>query len=556
MNTKKNVCIVDNDVEFSVIRKLLTSLEKDWRINIIRASTINSFETISLMSKGVIVNFVGDGEDLKDMSNFYKNYHNDNVKILVISKVINPKVKKFAFSNGCNELQDFSTPINTILQSIDDLMTTINKTDRAFIKEVASIKLKADCWYLESPEHIKKVANTWSIYLIGPSPEVVEWQECHDYGKEGYWEFVPKKPKDESLKGESGLWLFKGRKPTFAGSHWRFISDDPTLLFNLNGVADIFKFRLEANHAILSYARNSEQVKEKLIPIEKTIIKYRKTSKDFTNESEIQSEFNFRIKSKIKGDFEEPKASKTINLDDTNKHFTIVDSVLEKKKYLNKISHKSNSLIVWTKGQKTILDATAKKLKDGQYTLSFDDADEGEKLIKELENGNVTQAYVRGNLDECSIFFTLISHQFDLNQITILVPNLMWKVQRRQYSRVRLDGRKQIKATIKLITTNRVVTLSIPVRNIGPGGMGILVDDIHKNLFTTGKIIKEIKFILNEELFFTTATVKWQGALNNKDRLGNYNYCIGLEFMYLTQKEIAYLQSYVLEELHNLEQSM
>lgn len=560
MAGKKDICIVTNQVDYALIRKLVSSLERDWSYNVIKASSISSYEATAQFNGGIIVFYASSPDDVKDLIKYFEILNTKTTRVIVVSKSNSPKVEKLLTSAGASDYYHISAPVKNIIRSIEEQFSSISEKDRAIIKEIAAMSLRADCWFLEMPDHIKKINGFWCIYLIGPGPNTGIWQRCEEFGKDEYWEFVPKDPMHDTLKGEEGSWLFKGNKPKFENCHWQFVSKKPHLMYFLNGITEVHKFKLESKGLILAVARNSQYVKNKLPKIEESqlaLYEYAKKAKSIDDlKGEISSEFTERIHLKLVGKPIKEKKKVEISFDTKSKHFTMIETLKEKKRYLSKLTKNENELTVWTKGQKIVLEALANQIKEGQYSINFKNVDEGKNLIGGLESGDIESAFVRGDLSEVSVFFTLDGPTFDINSIKILVPNLMWKVQRRQYSRLKLDGRKQVKATLKIIGKNRVFTISAPIRNIGAGGIAVLIDESHQSLFTPGKMIKEIKFFLNEELIFTSANIKWKGHLRKKDQLANYNYCLGLEFIYIAQRDIDYIQRYVLEELHKLEEDV
>lgn len=560
MAGKKDICIVTNQVDYALIRKLVSSLERDWSYNVIKASSISSYEATAQFNGGIIVFYASSPDDVKDLIKYFEILNTKTTRVIVVSKSNSPKVEKLLTSAGASDYYHISAPVKNIIRSIEEQFSSISEKDRAIIKEIAAMSLRADCWFLEMPDHIKKINGFWCIYLIGPGPNTGIWQRCEEFGKDEYWEFVPKDPMHDTLKGEEGSWFFKGNKPKFENCHWQFVSKKPHLMYFLNGITEVHKFKLESKGLILAVARNSQYVKNKLPKIEESqlaLYEYAKKAKSIDDlKGEISSEFTERIHLKLVGKPIKEKKKVEISFDTKSKHFTMIETLKEKKRYLSKLTKNENELTVWTKGQKIVLEALANQIKEGQYSINFKNVDEGKNLIGGLESGDIESAFVRGDLSEVSVFFTLDGPTFDINSIKILVPNLMWKVQRRQYSRLKLDGRKQVKATLKIIGKNRVFTISAPIRNIGAGGIAVLIDESHQSLFTPGKMIKEIKFFLNEELIFTSANIKWKGHLRKKDQLANYNYCLGLEFIYIAQRDIDYIQRYVLEELHKLEEDV
>lgn len=560
MAGKKDICVVTNQVDYALIRKLVSSLERDWSYNVIKASSISSYEATAQFNGGIIVFYASSPDDIKDLIKYFEILNTKTTRVIVVSKSNSPKVEKLLTSAGASDYYHISAPVKNIIRSIEEQFSSISEKDRAIIKEIAAMSLRADCWFLEMPDHIKKINGFWCIYLIGPGPNTGIWQRCEEFGKDEYWEFVPKDPMHDTLKGEEGSWLFKGNKPKFENCHWQFVSKKPHLMYFLNGITEVHKFKLESKGLILAVARNSQYVKNKLPKIEESLLalyEYAKKAKSIDDlKGEISSEFTERIHLKLVGKPIKEKKKVEISFDTKSKHFTMIETLKEKKRYLSKLTKNENELTVWTKGQKIVLEALANQIKEGQYSINFKNVDEGKNLIGGLESGDIESAFVRGDLSEVSVFFTLDGPTFDINSIKILVPNLMWKVQRRQYSRLKLDGRKQVKATLKIIGKNRVFTISAPIRNIGAGGIAVLIDESHQSLFTPGKMIKEIKFFLNEELIFTSANIKWKGHLRKKDQLANYNYCLGLEFIYIAQRDIDYIQRYVLEELHKLEEDV
>jgi hypothetical protein len=558
MSGNKQICVITNHTEYSVTRKLLSALETEWDYDVIKASSLHSYEFINEFKSGIIILYTISAQHLRDLLEYAEDNDFEKIRIIVVSKSSNLKVEKIIRAKGCSALFNISTPSKNILNKVEELYTTLNQKDRASIKEVASINLSADCWILEQSSHIKKVNGMWCIYLIGPSANTGIWEMSSEIGKENYWEFIANDPIHETLKGEQGVWFYKGNKPRLQNFHWQFIGERPELLYYLGGITEIYKFKLESKDKILNITRNSEQAKKKLPLLEEShlnLYKYGQKAKRIQDlKGIISSSFQDNITDKLRGNVRKVEVQKPINLNEDSKNFIVIDSLKEKKLYLNKLSNEKGSrLVVWTKGQKLILDANAKIIKEGQYKINFLNEKVGSQLVSQLEKKEISNVFLRGDMSEGSVFFSLEGPTFNIDEITILVPKLMWKVQRRRVSRLRLDGRKRIKANIKLIGTNRIYNITAPVRDIGSGGMALLIDDIHQSLFTSGKVIKEIKFMLNNEMFFASANVKWKGPLHKKDQLANYNYSIGLEFMYMSQKDSEYITRYVLEELHTID---
>jgi len=90
-----------------------------------------------------------------------------------------------------------------------------------------------------------------------------------------------------------------------------------------------------------------------------------------------------------------------------------------------------------------------------------------------------------------------------------------------------------------------------PLRDLGVGGVAILVeDDIYRKM-SKGKVIKQVNVEINGRSIQMPSTVRWKSKVAKSLSLMGLQNAVGLEFLYLEDDDQEYINRYVLEELYN-----
>lgn len=121
------------------------------------------------------------------------------------------------------------------------------------------LELESDCWLIQNRKP-KRVANRWSVTLLGPAPHAGKWVSIENPGEaaseEAFWRWVPHDPENDPFIREEGAWVFRGFQPKFSEVAWVFVGESPELSFYYEGESYGSKLRGD-KRGRLTVARDS-----------------------------------------------------------------------------------------------------------------------------------------------------------------------------------------------------------------------------------------------------------------------------------------------------------
>jgi c-di-GMP-binding flagellar brake protein YcgR len=559
---KKQVAIIKNFIEVNLVKKLERKLESDWSLEFHTTTSLKNDSFKAWFKGGIIVIYALEQSNIKELKKYLDDSTIPDCRVIVLSRVINNKLQEALSDMGVDHIHLSTESPKAIHNTIDTLFMDFNPNSKAVINEARPLSISDDFWISESHSHIIKELENWNVYLIGPSPNEGSWNKSNEMRKENFWEFTPDKDDSKFFHPEKGTWHFQGEQPIQSGFHWHFKSQEPHLYYLVDGIVEIDKFKIDKSKRFLLLTRNSESALNKLAEIESSyytsFIVKSNLAKIKAENQKIESPFFERIiagfanpaaritQEKI-GERDKRYASFTQN----TKYFVVIESAAEKTKYLSAIVEQgSNDLILWTPQQKMVAKAKAIENAPGDYTIEFIEQEKGKEILRQLKDGEIKTVFARGNINDGSIFFDVKSSEFRLDKINMMTPDKMWRVQRRKYTRINVDGRKKMTAEFDLYTNNTSYTITAPIRNVGAGGIALFIDEIHVDVLHPNTVIKEVKFSLNSNPFWVAGQIKWTSDVRKKDQLQNFKKAIGIEFMYLPQADKELIENFVLEEIY------
>jgi hypothetical protein len=576
---KKVVAIVTSD-EFNLARKIKTSLESDWSLEISQFKDFTDYR-LSYLSGGLIVAILSKNNQLQPLIQLLNLVSNKGTKVIVISKILSTSMIAAFRKLGVSETYPMSIGVQKIIDRAKELIDELKDNQSQIIVETLPINVEQDIWLSEHTNQFKKINNFWVFHLIGPPPNLVEWKPCSIRGLESLWQLNYLVPDNLLLKNCHLPWLFAGKKPSYANGMWFFTSDSPSLFLHRPPSSDVFRVKSRDHGKVLEVAKNSIQSFSKIELLEKSNFEYQKSSsssnpiehitthwKGIVSDNKLNELIDKYLKGSINNNFiqrldqlsnqkltsskNEQKIDPSSPFKDfSSDQFKKIESKLEKVEYLSNLSKDSNNVIIWTANQELIAEASAYKISDDEYRIDFGSNVTGLKIIEKLQRKQIDKIFVRGNLENGSIFFKIDQPDFSITEIEAYLPDLMWRVQRRRSSRLKVDGRKKLMVNCRFSNENINQQIEMPIRDIGVGGMAFLISDHKEHEFKTGQIISLVSFIINKKRIQTPAIVRWKSKVKKQDRLMGFANAIGVEFLYFDEKDQEFINRYVLEELYN-----
>jgi hypothetical protein len=565
----KHIAIVTSE-EFNLARRIKSSLENDWGLEIQQYKDFSDYR-LGYMYSGLVIAIITKTNQLNSLINLLNNLNSHNVRKIVVATTLTPSMIQVFRKLGVDDCYPSDVGFQKIAARAKELVLEDTKNIDVQIKDLDPLEHPCDFWILENKNNIKRVNGYWIFYLVGPSPNVGEWSSCSIEGLEHTWQWKASLLDNELNTHYHHPWIFVGAKPMFHKNIWLFSGENPKLFIYAGAGKESYRINTKENGQIFEICRNSLNAFSKIEMIEKSHIEYKKPV-DIVDlspmvgkgvpaqvietylKSQISNDFTIRLE-QAKKDIEKNKNSKSSNDSilgsfDSNQ-FQKIESETEKIRLLKDLCSVRNQIIVWTKGQNIVAEASAYMVSDNEYSFHIVQNNSGKMLLEQMEKQEISELYVRGNLEAGSVFFKVNKPNFNLEDIEIFVPKEMWKIQRRRTSRVKVDGRKKIIANIFYDVDQVKYQVEAPLRDLGVGGAAILLDDEIYKKMSKGKVLQKIVFSINNFEIESPAIVRWKSKISKNLSLKGLQNAIGLEFLYLNDDYKDFLNRYILEEIYN-----
>lgn len=202
--------------------------------------------------------------------------HKDLVRILIVARTENKKIKQVLLSQGAEEIfQDSISHTNLLFKvsvQFGAIQSTLKKgmNDRVVLKggpafQTGTHTIKEDIWLIKGTAP-KKIGVQWLVEVEGPDPDSGDWefQGLKENGEE-QWSWKFKNENGERVKG-SGDWVFTGQKPTpVQGSNrWKMVAAKPDLTYKEGGKPVGSKIQTDPEKGII-FAADTEDARQKVI---------------------------------------------------------------------------------------------------------------------------------------------------------------------------------------------------------------------------------------------------------------------------------------------------
>jgi hypothetical protein len=288
------------------------------------------------------------------------------LKILVFSRMSNPRVLSILKSKGVFDIPDFNISIKAFSYKVQKVVQmieqSIENTRRATANGEQSAAIKAgragaggrgsnsasfkviwenpiehfsDFWLLLNPKHARYVIGKWMINFYGPGPSSGTWEltPLEENGEKG-WMFNPRVLTDSTFYQDAGRWVFFGNCPEFSWEQriWYFISKRPALYFYSGSEIRHKKiYSLESGDVqIHSNSDTGKSLKDAITSTIEASIRLqtdRGTKKgNAVFEQEIAAEFDFRDTANEVSRSEETFESSELQINITSKNGQKVES--------------------------------------------------------------------------------------------------------------------------------------------------------------------------------------------------------------------------------------
>jgi len=565
----KHIAIVTSE-EFNLARRIKAALEEDWGLEIQQYKDFGDYR-LGYMSSGLVIAIFTKSNQLNSLIKLLNTLNSQEVRKIVVATTLTPSMVQVFRKLGVDESYPTAVGYQKIVTRARELIQEARASIDYQVRELSPLNQEEDFWILENKNNIKKMNGYWVFYLIGPSPNVGEWSPCSIRGLENAWQWKATLLEHELNQNYRMPWIFVGAKPQFYKNVWLFTGENPRLFIHAGQDKEIYRVRTKENGQVFEFCRNSLNAYAKIELIERSHIEY-KAPVDIVDLSPMigkglpAQEIQKYLKSEVTNNFlnrlDQVKSDQEQNISNRNSsdsilgsfdstQFQKIEKEAEKVRLLKDLCTVKDQIVVWTKGQSIVAEANAYMVSDSEYSFHIVQTPAGRILLERLERKEIPELYIRGNLDSGSVFFKVNSPNFHLEDIEIFIPQDMWKIQRRRTSRVKIDGRKKMMAHITFDYDQHTYSVEVPLRDIGVGGVALLLDDDNYNKMSKGKVLKKIVFTVNSRQIETPATVRWKTKINKNLSLMGLQNAIGLEFLYLDSYDQEFINRFVLEELYN-----
>jgi hypothetical protein len=565
----KHIAIVTTD-EFNLARRIKTALEEDWGLEIQQYKDFGDYR-LGYMSSGLVIAIITKSNQLNSLITLLNTLNSQDMRKIVVANTLTPSMVQVFRKLGVDESYPTAVGYQKIVTRARELIQEARASIDYQVRELSPLNQEEDFWILENKNNIKKINDHWVFYLIGPSPNVGEWAACSIRGLENAWQWKATLMEHELNHNYRMPWIFVGAKPQFYKNVWLFTGENPRLFIHAGQGNEVYRVRTKENSQVFEICRNSLNAYAKIEAIEKSHIEY-KAPVDIVDLSPMigkglpAQEFQNYLKSEVSNNFLNRLGQVKTDTEQSVKNTTGTDSILgsfdssqfqkiesetEKIRLLKDLCSVKDQIIVWTKGQSIVAEANAFMVSDNEYSFHIVQNPAGRILLERLERKEIPELYIRGNVDSGSVFFKVNTPNFHMEDIEIFIPQDMWKIQRRRTSRVKIDGRKKLVAHITFDYDQVTYTTEAPLRDIGVGGVAILLEDDIYQKMSKGKVLKKIVLTINNRQIETPATVRWKSKINKNLSLMGLQNALGLEFLYLDSYDQEFINRFVLEELYN-----
>ncbi|OFZ18665.1 MAG: hypothetical protein A2X94_14245 [Bdellovibrionales bacterium GWB1_55_8] len=413
----------------------------------------------------------------------------------------------------------------------------------------------SDCWLLRRSQDVRIVNDQWIIDLVGPGPTAGRWTRVSpliSQTSDGHsrWQWEPS-GKNGFIK-ENGLWLFEGKRPHFNEFHWTFTSKAPRLTYYEQSEPVCDYFSVGPDRTLL-IAANSEIAQQKWPAIQASVLnEYRYTVtapriatpnwKILMSEEkqvpwrELMGLESATAPSPSRQQLIHEIQAKTSPLAEL---FAKVEDEELRTKLILEMSKMQCSALVWTVGQKIRFGA---KIRDSEKTpkslMIEPPASLNPAELQEALQSAQSQLFVNVSLYRGGVFFVAEEVYIRDSLIEVVLPKLLYQVQRRSHFRLYVPEEKAMFI--------RIGDQFHRILNLSGGGAAFATGQVNSAVFTNGTMLPKVSFQIYNEKIHCKAEVRWSKPF--ADAPEGSELTVGLQFHNLREADEQRLNLYVLEE--------
>ena len=232
--------------------------------------------------------------------------------------------------------------------------------------------------------------------------------------------------------------------------------------------------------------------------------------------------------------------------------FKEVAAALEQRELLEDAIKYRWPVTIWTKKKERFINDAILRSYDPALGLELEIPvdSQGQSFIQFVKSQDYCTCYlnfgtIRGGIFLSTNFVTeRVSEKRAL--LSLEYPGEFFKVQRR--TNARLPIRPPFLLLVKLRTEDVSHYIQRKVSDISIGGLAMLTTPQEAAFFSRGKSLHEVKFVLRQKSFTTTAEVRHSRVVNEQ-KLAQL--LVGIRFTALDKKDTTFLETFVAEEMQS-----
>ena len=229
--------------------------------------------------------------------------------------------------------------------------------------------------------------------------------------------------------------------------------------------------------------------------------------------------------------------------------FIPLDSPIEIRKLLKEGAGSAASVILWTNEQKQLFRSHLSAYTDVEncfYIWIPADLDIN-GFLQEMQSQRHAECYLNILLKRTNLFFKSRLVGSEMLGLKFLIPNQIFKLQRRRNFRLPIpDGYvMKVEFSHPFFPENRLIK---KIHDISASGLSFLIEDHEEVLFQAGLLIKEIQFMVKNRKITTDAEIRHINSFSDPVRPKKILYQVGLALKNMKPSDSDHIAAYVLEE--------
>lgn len=216
-------------------------------------------------------------------------------------------------------------------------------------------------------------------------------------------------------------------------------------------------------------------------------------------------------------------------------------------KFLQEGSKTLSETLIWTKNQEQIIQTYCNGL-DGDTkcihtwcpkTLS------GMSLKTQVDQTGQNEFYFNLSLPAANLFFKTNLVSGNDTSLQFLIPNIVYKLQRRSYLRLKITNDKAITLWFKdpIFTESKIHK---QILDLSAGGLSFSILEQEESLYFPGMKLQGIEFMLQKKTILCEGEVRYFKPLKTHTELRGIK--IGVRFLQLQEKDSQHIARFVFEE--------